>query len=258
MIALMFAICVADPADSGLPSKPGWVVSERIRTEHATQAAAADEHHFYAVSNTRVARLDRKSGKLLGGGTDPKVKHLNSAFVWKGRVYCAHSNYPDTPHKSDIWVFDPADDSLDLFHRFEEPPGSLVWCVREPADRFWWCCFAHYDGDNAKTVLVKMNDRFRELRRWRFPDRVIKDWDGMSASGGIWDGDTILASHHHFRVLYRLELPKDGKRLELVETLRCPFPGQGFAIDPNGKGRLVGIDRPRREVITASRAKQED
>jgi len=64
----------------------------------------------------------------------------------------------------------------------------------------------------------------------------------MSASGGIWDGDTLLVSHHHHKVLYRLKVPKDGKELELVEALASPFPGQGIATDPK-TGGLVGIDR---------------
>ncbi|MGA0712815.1 MAG: hypothetical protein ACO310_09970 [Burkholderiaceae bacterium] len=73
------------------------------------------------------------------------------------------------------------------------------------------------------------------------------------------DGDTLLASHHHFPVLYRLRLPGPADppdRLVLAETLHCPFPGQGFAIDlgRTSSGRrpyLVGIDRPSRAVVLA-------
>ena len=74
----------------------------------------------------------------------------------------------------------------------------------------------------------------------------------MSGSGGVWDGDTLLVSHHHFRVLYRLRLPTMGDTLELVEAVHCPFPGQGFAIDPV-IGGLVGIDRSRPAVVFAER-----
>jgi hypothetical protein len=79
----------------------------------------------------------------------------------------------------------------------------------------------------------------------------VADWDGMSASGGIWDGDTLLVSHHHFPVLYRLAPPADGGELRLVESLDCPFPGQGIAADP--AGGLVGIDRPHRRIVFAER-----
>jgi hypothetical protein len=74
----------------------------------------------------------------------------------------------------------------------------------------------------------------------------------MSASGGIWEGDTLLVTHHHYKVLYRLRLPKDGKELELVEALECPFPGQGIAADPK-TGGLVGIDRNAKKVIFATK-----
>jgi hypothetical protein len=90
----------------------------------------------------------------------------------------------------------------------------------------------------------------RERRRFTFPDVVIADWDGMSASGGIFTGSDLLVSHHHAPVLYRLRVPAAGETLEFVEALTCPFPGQGFAADPV-TGGLVGIDRPRRRVVFA-------
>lgn len=239
------------PADgSKLPLTPGYTATRSVPSPHATQAAAADEQHFYAVSNTHVAMYDRATGKLLGAGTAPDAKHLNSGFVWRGKVYCAHSNYPAKPDESDIRVFDPAARTLTVFHRFAGPPGSLVWAVHD--GNHWWCCFAHYKADNANTILAKMTDRFDELRRWTFPKAVVDDWDGMSASGGVWDGDTLLVSHHHFRVLYRLRVPRAGGELELVEALACPFPGQGIAADP-ATGGLVGIDRTTRTVVFAER-----
>jgi len=99
-----------------------------------------------------------------------------------------------------------------------------------------------------------MDDHFQELQRWTFPEKVIGDWDNASASGGIWDGDTLLVTHHHFKVLYRLKIPNDGKVLELVEALECPFPGQVIAQDPLSGG-LIGIDRPKKEIVFAQQAK---
>jgi len=242
----------ADPTGSALALKPGWVITSETKSEHATQAAAVDDDSFYAVSNTQVARYDRGTGKLTVSATAEGTKHLNSAFAWKGKVYCAHSNYPNKPEESDIRVFDPKTEKLSVFHKFEKPPGSLVWNIHDGTN--WWCCFAHYGNDNAKTFLAKMNPDFKELQRWTFPKVVVDDWDKMSASGGIWDGETLLVSHHHYRVLYRLKLPKNGEVLEFVEALACPFPGQGIAADPKAKG-LVGIDRTKKSVVFAERAK---
>ncbi len=238
----------------------GWTTSRRLATPHATQAAVADADHLYAISSTVVASFDRRTGRLLDTASSPTAQHLNSGFFHDGRMYLAHSNYPATPHASDIRVYSPGQDSLQLYHTFPEPPGSLVWCIRRQGN--WWCCFAHYGDDNRQTCLVEYADGGldRELRRFSFPAEVIADFDGMSASGGIWEGDTLLASHHHFPVLYRLRLPGPADppdRLVLVETLHCPFPGQGFAIDPDRPAAagqppgLIGIDRPGRAVVLA-------
>jgi len=258
MLALLLPLVVAGPGGSQLSLRPGWVATGNLQSKYATQAAAADDTRVYAVSNTTVAEYDRATGKLLGTSTG-KAEHLNSAYLWNGKVYCAHSNYPKKPDESDIRVYDPATRQLTVFHKFDRPPGSLTWCIRGPGDKGWWCCFAHYKDENAQTIVVKMDDGFKELARWTFPTTVVDDWDGMSASGAIWDGDTLLVSHHHFKVLYRLRvadkgLEVKGMDLQLVEALACPFPGQGIARDPK-TGGLVGIDREKREVVFAERQK---
>lgn len=250
MLALVLLAACADPGGSKLDLKPGFKsVTESLKSEHATQAAAATDAQVFAVSSTTVAVYDRATGKLVGT-SDGKAEHLNSAFVWKGKVYCAHSNYPKTPETSEVRVFDPLTNKLTVYHDFKDPPGSLVWNVHDGKN--WWCCFAHYQKDNAKTILLKMTDEFKEVQRWTFPKKVVDDWDGMSASGGVWDGDTLLVSHHHYKVLYRLRVPKDGKELEFVEALACPFPGQGIAADPK-TGGLVGIDRGARRIVFAQK-----
>lgn len=250
MFALLLLTLCAAPAESKLTLKPAWKsVGDGLKSEYATQAAAATDKHVFAVSSTVVAMYDRASGKLLAT-SEGKAEHLNSAFVWKGKVYCAHSNYPKKPETSEIRVYDPETNKLTVYHDFKDPPGSLVWSVHD--GKSWWCCFAHYGADNAKTILVKMTDEFKELERWTFPKVVVDDWDKMSASGGIWNGDTLLVSHHHYKVLYCLKLPKDGKELELIEALECPFPGQGIAADPK-TGGLVGIDRGAKKVVFAGK-----
>jgi hypothetical protein len=252
MFALLLLMTPLTPAESKLTLKPGWkAAGAGLKSEHATQAAAATEKHVFAVSSTTVAAYDRDTGKLLAT-SEGKAQHLNSAFVWKGKVYSAHSNYPKKPETSEVRVYDPETNKLTVFHDFKDPPGSLVWNVHDGKN--WWCCFAHYGADNAKTVLLKMTDEFKELQRWTFPKAVVDDWDKMSASGGIWEGDTLLVSHHHYKVLYRLRVPKDGTELEFVEALACPFPGQGIAADPK-TGGLVGIDRDAKKVLFAERAK---
>jgi hypothetical protein len=233
----------------GLSLKPGWVATSELKSPYATQAAAADDRFVYAVSNTAIAKYDRASGRLLGLSTG-KAAHLNSAFVRQGKVYCAHSNYPQKPDQSEIKRFDPDTLELTTFHRFDQPPGSLTWCVHD--GRFWWCCFAHYKQDNARTVLLQMTGQFHELARWTFPTLVVNDWGGMSASGGVWDGSHLLVIGHDRPALYQFRLPKEGTTLEFGEALACPFPGQGIAVDPK-TGGLVGIDRKRQAIVFAQR-----
>jgi hypothetical protein len=247
MFALLLLTALTTGCDTKLTPNPGWKATGELASEYATQAAAATDTHVFAVSNTTVAMYDRATGKLLAKSEGP-AQHLNSAFVWKGKVYCAHSNYPKKPETSEVRVYDPRTNKLSVFHEFKDPPGSLVWNVHDGKN--WWCCFAHYGDDNAKTVLLKMTDEFKEVQRWTFPKAVVDDWDRMSASGGVWDGDTLLVSHHHYKVLYRLKVPKDGKELELVEALTSPFPGQGLAADPK-TGGLVGVNRGAKKVVFA-------
>ena len=245
MTWLMLALAQLLAQLPGESRPPGYEASQRIPAVEATQAAAADEQNFYAISSTTVAVYERASSKRIQTTTSPGTLHLNSGFLWQGKIYCAHSNYPKQPHSSDIRVFDPKTAKLTIFHTFAQPPGSLVWCIRRGDS--WWCCFAHYGADNAKTVLVEYRAEFQEKRLWTFPEKVIAEWDGMSASGGIWDGETLLTSHHHDPVLYRLRIPQRGTVLELVERLNCPFPGQGIAVDPV-TGGLIGIER---EIVLA-------
>lgn len=234
---------------SALDSKPGYVSTRVFPAVHATQAAAATETVFYAVSNRTIATHDRKTGTLVRESVGP-AEHLNSALIHDGKVYCAHSNYPAKPDTSEIRVYDPATNKLAVWRDFPNPPGSLVWCLVKNNE--WWCCFAHYGKDNAKTVLIHYAEGFREKRRYTFPATVVADWDAMSASGGVWDGETLLVSHHHYPVLYRMRVPAKGAALELVEVLKCPFAGQGIAADP-ATGGLVGIDRTKRAVVFAGR-----
>jgi len=228
-------------------SRGAYVPAGSLASAHATQAAAADEKFVYAVSNTAVVKYDRATGKELSKSTG-KAEHLNSGFLWEGKLYCAHSNYPKKPHASDIRVLDPATMELTVFHTFAEPPGSLTWAVRRGGH--WWCHFAHYGKDNSKSVLACYDDRWREVGRWSYPQELVAEWGTYSLSGGLWQGDELLATGHDKQLLYRLKVPARGKVVEVVEVIRSPFAGQGIAVDP-ATGGLVGIDRGKKQVVFA-------
>jgi len=242
-LALLCLPAFAQAAATG----PSYVKTTALPAPEANQAAAVDERFVYAIDNRVVGKYERSTGRLLAKSTG-EAKHLNSGFLSEGRLFAAHSNYPTKPERSEIKVLDPESMALTNFKRFEENRGSLTWAVKR--GDHWWCTFAHYGADNPKTVLVKLDGEWRERGAWTYPAEVIQDLGTMSISGGLWQGNMILATGHDHRRIYRLRLPAQGTILELVDVVPSPFPGQGIAADPK-TGGLVGIDRAKREVVFA-------
>jgi hypothetical protein len=248
---MRFSVCLAllllASAAAG-SSGQAYVQTGALHAPEANQAAAADKRLVYAVDNAVIAKYDRSSGARLALSTGP-AKHLNSGFLHAGRLYCAHSNYPRKPEQSEIKVLDPETMVVSTFKDFGPSYGSLTWAVRQD-DGHWWCNFAFYGEENAKTVLVEFDRSWKQLGSWTYPPEVIRDLGKMSISGGIWQGDRILATGHDHRRIYRVRLPTQGTVLELVDVVPSPFPGQGIAADPK-TGGLVGVDRSKRQVVFA-------
>ncbi len=224
-----------------------WKQTGTFSAPEAFQAAAADEKHFYAITNDRVAQYDRYSRKRLAVSRGD-ARHLNSGFLWEGKLYCAHSNYPAKPEQSEIKVLDLESFALTTFKDFGSFGGSLTWAVREGGH--WWCNFARYGADNGQTFLVKFADDWREVGRWTYPPEVIRELGRNSLSGGLWLEESLLVTGHDDPVVFRLQLPKEGDVLRFVGRESVPFAGQGFAVEPH-TGGLIGINRARRQVVFA-------
>lgn len=214
----------------------------------AHQAAAAEGEFVYAITSRSIAKYDRKSGKRVAT-SEGAAKHLNSGFFWKGKLLCAHSNYPFKPERSKIKVLDVGSMKLTTFKDFGSASGSLTWVLHKGG--FWWCNFALYGADNHKTFLVKYDEEWREVARWTYPANVISQLGRHSLSGGIWRGEELWTTGHDDPVVFRLGLPKEGSELEYLGQNPVPFTGQGLANDPV-TGGLVGISRAKRQVIFAS------
>jgi endonuclease/exonuclease/phosphatase family metal-dependent hydrolase len=242
LIAIVGQTAAADPPNS-------WTSLGTLSAPEAHQAAAADDRFVYAITNTQVARYDRETGLRVAISTGPAL-HLNSGFLADGKLYCAHSNFPQTPEQSEIKVLDLATMQLTTFKDFGNFGGSLTWAVQRQ-DR-WWCNFARYGDDNAHTFLVEFDANWRELRRWVYPPQLIRQLGRNSLSGGIWDGNDLLVTGHDDPVIFRLRLPAQGSDLELLGAELAPFTGQGIARDPR-TGGLVGIHRAKKQVLFAAR-----
>lgn len=242
-------LCAAIRGDEGPGPEAGWKRTADIAAPEAVQAAAADEKFAYAVNNSDIAKYDRESGRRVAVSTG-EAKHLNSGFLWKGAIYCAHSNYPALPEKSEIKALDPETMRLATFRDFGNFGGSLTWCIRR--DGHWWCNFARYGDENGQTFLVKLDDDWKERGRWTYPPAVIRELGRYSLSGGVWQGDHLIVTGHDDPVVFELRLPEAGNVLDLVARKRVPFTGQGIAADPK-TGGLVGIDRGKRRIVFAVR-----
>jgi hypothetical protein len=226
----------------------------RYEAPEAFQGAAADARSFYAIDSARIARYDKATGRKLASWSDRNgaIVHLNSCAVRERLLLCAHSDYPATPARNSVELFDAAT-LKHVGHRdLGTAPGALTWADRH--DGAWWLCFAVYGGaglrSGAATMLVRYDEHWRRRRAWRFPESVLHAFGSMSASGGAWGPDGYLYVMGHDRPeLYVLRLPRSGSVLEHVATVIVPGHGQAFGWDPSAPRTLYSVDRSRREVI---------
>lgn len=247
----------ATPQATPIPVLKSEVV-RRWKAPEATQGAAVDARHFYAVSNFRIAKYDKATGAKVGEWVGEKARfpHINSCEIIGPDLVCVNSNFPETPMTSSVEFFDP----VKMVHRrtvsLGQQIGSLTWLDRK--DGSWWATFANYDGKggepnrgHAYTQLVKFDDQWRRLEGWSFPASVTDRFAPMSSSGGGWgpDGRLYVTGHDHPE-LYVLELPKGGSKLDHVATIEAAIEGQAIAFDKSAPGVLFGISRPNREVVS--------
>jgi hypothetical protein len=233
-------------------------VVRRFSAPEANQAVAVDSDFFYAIDDAAIGKYDKRTGTRVGGWKDRsgRVTHLNSGMVFGEQLYCAHSNYPDTPMVSSLELFET--DRMAHLRTIPLPQGlgSATWADR--VDGAWWVTFAHYAGKGGEpgkgpgqTTLVRFDPQWQQHGAWTFPSAVVARWDGMSSSGGTWaEGGGLYTTGHHARELYVVELPASGHELVLREIIPFESEGQGIAID-RSDGLLYSIQRRTREVLVS-------
>jgi hypothetical protein len=221
----------------------------------ANQGVGVDERHFYAVDNQAIGKYDKISGKLIEkweGPRDGPIVHLDSAMLMSGKLYAAHSNYPEWPMTSSVEIFDAGTMEHIGTHSFGIRWGSLTWV--DWHDGHWWMTFANYDqrigpgqtpyGHTANTVLVQLTGDFEPVQSWTLPEAVLERFEDMSNSGGSWGPDGFLyLSGHDPAELYKMALPEAGSVLQLVEIVPLNIRGQGIAWDRSEPGVIYGIVR---------------
>jgi hypothetical protein len=229
----------------------------RFRAPEARQGVAADGANIYAISNSKIGKYDKRTGRRVALWTgDPKLyPHLNSCEVVGKELVCAASNYPNVPMESRVEVFDP----VRMVHlrtiALGRQGGSLTWVDRH--DGAWWCGFANYDGkggepgrDHRFSKVMTFNDSWKPLRTWTFPEAVLARFAPHGTSGGGWGDDGLLyVSGHDEAEVYAMRAPATGGVLELVATIKAPIEGQAIGFDKSQERVLLGISRANAEVV---------
>jgi hypothetical protein len=239
------------------PSPPPAPVAIRLAAPEANQGVASDGTHVYAIDNDRIGKYRIADGRRVASwqGERRLFPHMNSCTVAARELICAASNYPAVPQTSAVEIFD----TRTLRHlrtvSLGLGPGSLTVMDRHAGK--WWAVFANYAGkggepgrDHRYTLLVRMDDEFRQEAAWTFPPAVLARFAPKSCSGLSWSNDGRLYVAGHDRPeIYELALPDAGSTLELRRTIGFASPGQAIDWDPVKTGLLWSIDRSDHAMI---------
>lgn len=101
MEKLLAALCAVLFLGGAMSAASGASQLEQIGEfdiPEAYQGVGVDDRYFYAVHNRIIAKYDKKTGKRAGrweGSKDGPIVHLDSALVMDGKIFTAHSNYPE-------------------------------------------------------------------------------------------------------------------------------------------------------------------
>ena len=260
LIRLLASLCLTLATASTLAGTTLEPLKEFVAPE-ANQAVAVDERYFYAVDNQAIAKYDKRTGALVKRWQGPKagpILHLDSAMVKDGKIYAAHSNYPDWPMSSSLEIFDAATLEHVGTHSFGVQWGSLTWV--DWKDGFWWMGFANYDrllgpnktpyGHKANTLVVKLTPDFKAVESWTLPMSLLDRFEDMSNSGGSFGPDGFLyLSGHDPAEIYKVQPPQAGSVLEVLEVIPLNIRGQGIAWDRSQPGTIYGTLRATKKEI---------
>lgn len=246
----------AEPTDAPSEAAP---VSLRLPAPEARQGATSDGAYVYAIDNDRIGKYRIATGKRTAQwqGDRRLFPHMNSCTVVRRELVCAASNYPAVPQTSAVEFFD----KVTLRHlrtvSLGFGPGSLTAMDRHGGK--WWGVFANYAGkggepgrDHRYTLLVRMDDGFRQEAAWTFPPEVLARFLPYSCSGASWSKNgRLFVTGHDRPEIYELGLPTAGSQLELRRTIAIATPGQAIDWDLARPERLWAIDRARGEMVAS-------
>lgn len=256
--------CKATMADTPVSADVFW------STENARQAVAVDDRFLYAIDNRRISKLDKLTGRSVrhwnASDYTSDIEHLNSGVVHKGRLYAAHSNWPNEPARNtiEVWRVD------DLTHiESISLPYTDAWItwLDYYADH-WWATLARYGPvalqtdlqrrqpqpvSEAQTRLILLSDDHLLQRSWSFPEPLLAEFAPMSNSGGSWspDGKLWLTGHDQ-PCAYTVSVSAQQDTLVWRGTEPLPtIEGQGIAWDRSATPDriLYGVQRSSHQIV---------
>lgn len=250
--ALCFTVLVFFFNSSAFSRDRKLVEIRTFPAKEARQGVAVDDRYLYVIDSRQIVKYDKKTGDRIAEWREKEngpIIHLDSGMINDGKLYCAHSNYPQIPMTSSVEIWDAAAMQHIGSHSFGIRYGSCTWIDRH--EGFWWAAFGHYEKFKSQTgrgtewtTVVKFNDQWLALEAWIFPPEVLERLMPMSNSGGSWGSDDLLyCTGHDSTELYVMRLPEAGSVLELIEIVKAPIAGQGIAWDRSDPGFLFGIRR---------------
>ncbi len=219
----------------------------------ADQGVVTDGVFFYAVDNTVIAKYRLDTGVLVDrwiGARGGPVRHINSCYARRGRLWCANSNYPEIPMASSIEVFDTATMTPVETHSLGvRDEGSLTWF--DEIDGGLIAGFAHYQTggglpfkDSKYSSILAFDTAWRRTGGWMIPPAVIERMAPHAASGGALGPDGLLYLLGHDRPeLYVLARPVMGPTLVHIATIVIEAPGQAFTWSADGSRVIYAINR---------------
>ncbi|KGM33642.1 hypothetical protein [Inquilinus limosus] len=262
---------------AGLLSAPAWAEDPKpypveavasFPAQQARQAVAVDADSFYAIDSRAIARYDKVTGAKVSAWAEAKdgpIIHLDSGVVVDGKLYTAHSNYPEWPMTSSVEIWDTTTLKHVGTHSFGIDRGSLTWV--DYHDGSWWGGFANYNrvfdrsplayGNKYNTQIVRFDVDWRVAEAWVLPPELLEKFGDMSNSGGSWGPDGRLwITGHDEPEAYALALPEAGSVLRWVGTAPLDIAGQGIAWDRTQQGVIWGVVRDKQKGenrVTAAR-----
>jgi hypothetical protein len=224
------------------------------QAEEARQGVAVDDRHFYAVVNSAIGQYEIESGRRIAGWAGPRdglIRHLNACLADAGRLYCANSNFPETPMGSSIEIFDTTTLTHVQSHSLGlTDEGSLTFLDR--LGQGWLTGFAHYDGrggagfkGSAYSSIVMLDAEWRRVGGWLIPASVQERMAPQAASGGALGPDGLLYLFGHTKPeMYVFAKPAMGPVLLHLATIELEAAGQAFVFDRSAPRTIYAIDRP--------------